>query len=122
MVVEVGIDDRGAAVPQLQGRGLLSGVRKAVNIDQLRRIVAVTDQQAERAEAEAILDGISLIDHLTYPEAGEIVAITLVTDDGGPLRSFRFEHCITARPELCHVRTRVRPPGSTVSVNAPSRA
>ena len=69
-----------------------------------------------------MLDGISLIDHLTYPEAGEIVAITLVTDDGEPLRSFRFEHCITARPELCHVRTRVRPPGSTVSVNAPSRA
>ena len=57
-----------------------------------------------------MLYGISLIDHLTDLEAGEIVAIMSVTENGGPLRSFRFEHCITAHPELCHVRTRVRPP------------
>ena len=41
MVVGVSVDDRGAAVPQLQGRGLLPGLREAVNIDQLRRIVTV---------------------------------------------------------------------------------
>ena len=37
--------------------------------------------------------------------------ITLVTDNGGPFRSFRFGALITARPELRHVRTRVRSPG-----------
>src|SRR5699024_4811498 len=41
----------------------------------------------------------------------KIVPITLVTDNGGPFRSFRFEHFITAHPELRHVRTRVRTPG-----------
>ena len=33
VVVEVGVDDQSAAVPQLPGRGLLSGLREAVNID-----------------------------------------------------------------------------------------
>ena len=37
--------------------------------------------------------------------------ITLVTDNGGPFRSFRFGALIAARPELRHVRTRVRTPG-----------
>lgn len=61
-------------------------------------------------EAEAMLDGIKLID-LTDPETGEIVPIPLVTVNGGPLRSFRFEHFITTHPELRHVRPRVRTPG-----------
>lgn len=58
-----------------------------------------------------MLNGISLVDHLTDPATGEIVLITLVTDNGGPFRSFRFEHFITAHPELRHIRTRVRTPG-----------
>ena len=36
---------------------------------------------------------------------------TLIADNGGPFRSFRFEHFINAHPELRHVRTRVKVPG-----------
>ena len=58
-----------------------------------------------------MLGGTSLVGHLTDPETGEVVPITLVIDNGGPLRSFRFEHFITAHPVLRRVRTRVRTPG-----------
>lgn len=37
--------------------------------------------------------------------------MTIVTDNGGPFRSFRFEAFIATHPELRHVRTRVRSPG-----------
>ncbi|WP_333766886.1 integrase core domain-containing protein [Streptomyces sp. IBSBF 2435] len=40
---------------------------------------------------------------------------TIVTDNGGPFRSFRFEAFIAAHPELRHVRTRVRTPGQNGS-------
>jgi transposase InsO family protein len=44
-------------------------------------------------------------------ETGEIKpVVTIVTDNGGPFRSFRFEAFITAHPELQHVRTRVKTP------------
>jgi transposase InsO family protein len=36
-------------------------------------------------------------------------------DNGGPFRSFRFEAFIATRPELRHVRTRVRTPGQNGS-------
>jgi putative transposase len=35
----------------------------------------------------------------------------LVTDNGGPFRSFRFAAFIAAHPELRHIRTRVKTPG-----------
>lgn len=38
-----------------------------------------------------------------------------MTENGGPFRSFRFEHFITSHPELRHVRTRVRTPGQNGS-------
>jgi transposase InsO family protein len=41
--------------------------------------------------------------------------VTIVTDNGGPFRSFRFEAFITAHPELAHVRTRVNSPGQNGS-------
>jgi len=42
---------------------------------------------------------------------GELLpVVTIVTDNGGPFRSFRFESFIEAHPELHHVRTRVRTP------------
>jgi transposase InsO family protein len=63
------------------------------------------------AEAERLLDGPSLVEHLTDPDTGEIIPITLVTDNGGPFRSFRFGALIASRPELQHVRTRVKSPG-----------
>lgn len=63
------------------------------------------------AEAGRLLGGPRLVDHLTDPDTGEIVPITLVTDNGGPFRSFRFNAFIASRPELRHVRTRVKSPG-----------
>lgn len=48
--------------------------------------------------------------------AGEIKqAVTMVTDNGGHFRSLRFEAFIAARPELTHVRTRVKSPGQNGS-------
>lgn len=41
--------------------------------------------------------------------------VTIVTDNGGPFRLFRFEAFIATRPELRHVRTRVRTPGQNGS-------
>ncbi len=71
---------------------------------------AVATLEAAIAEAER-LAGVSLAAFLTDPATGEIRPIVVVTDNGGPFRSFRFEAFITSRPELCHVRTRVRSPG-----------
>ncbi|MGH3750316.1 MAG: transposase [Micromonosporaceae bacterium] len=46
------------------------------------------------------------------PETGELLpVVTIVTDNGGPFRSARFAAFIARRPELRHVRTRVRTPG-----------
>ena len=44
--------------------------------------------------------------------------MTIVTDNGGPFRSVRFEAFIATHPELRHVRTRVRIAGQ----NAPASA
>lgn len=50
------------------------------------------------------------------PDTGQLLpVVTIVTDNGGPFRSFRFEAFITAHPELEHVRTRVRTPGQNGS-------
>jgi len=47
---------------------------------------------------------------------GELLpALTLVTDNGGPFRSFRFEAFIASHPEFAHVRTRVKTPGQNGS-------
>jgi putative transposase len=50
------------------------------------------------------------------PETGELLpVVTIVTDNGGPFRSFRFEAFIELHPELAHVRTRVKSPGQNGS-------
>jgi putative transposase len=41
--------------------------------------------------------------------------VTIVTDNGGPFRSFRFEAFIATHPELRHVRTHGRSPGQNGS-------
>lgn len=52
------------------------------------------------------------VDH----ETGELLpVVTIVTDNGGPFRSFRFEAFIASRPELTHVRIRVKTPGQNGS-------
>jgi len=49
-------------------------------------------------------------------DTGEpLPVVTIVTDNGGPFRSFRFEAFIAAHPELAHVRTRVKTPGQNGS-------
>lgn len=49
-------------------------------------------------------------------QTGELLpALTLVTDNGGPFRAFRFETFIVQHPELRHVRTRVKSPGQNGS-------
>ncbi|WP_293785320.1 IS3 family transposase [uncultured Aeromicrobium sp.] len=49
-------------------------------------------------------------------ETGEVLpVVTIVTDNGGPFRSFRFEVFIASHPELRHVRTRVGSPGQNGS-------
>ena len=53
--------------------------------------------------------------------AGEIKpVVTIVTDNGGPFRSFRLEAFIASHPEIAHVRTRVKSPARTGHVNAAS--
>jgi transposase InsO family protein len=46
--------------------------------------------------------------------------LTVVTDNGGPLRSFRFEAFLATHPELRHVRTRVTTPEQSAPANAAS--
>src|SRR5699024_5418294 len=49
-------------------------------------------------------------------QTGEILpALTLVTDNGGPFRSFRFEGFIVQHPELKHVHIRNKTPGQNGS-------
>ena len=69
-----------------------------------------------------MLGGMSLVGHLTDPETGEVVPITLVIDNGGPLRSFGFE--TSSPPTRCSgVFGLVSgPPARRGSVNGPSRA
>ena len=68
------------------------------------------------AESEVLL-GAPLADQARVdPETGEIApVVTIVTDNGGPFRSFTFEAFITAHPELHHVRTKARTPGQNGS-------
>lgn len=66
-------------------------------------------------EAEC-LAGARLIDLCARDDDGNVIPlITLVTDNGGPFRSFRFEAFIATHPEIRHVRTRVRTPGQNGS-------
>lgn len=48
-------------------------------------------------------------------DGNAIPAVTLVTDNGGPFRSFRFEAFIATHPEIRHVRTAVKSPGQNGS-------
>lgn len=64
----------------------------------------------------ARLAGRPLIDLAARDVDGNVVPlVTVVTDNGGPFRSFRFEAFIATHPELRHVRTRVRSPGQNGS-------
>ena len=77
---------------------------------------AVTAVEKALAETERLL-GHPLADHASVDsQTGEIMpVVTVVTDNGGPFRSFTFEAFIARHPELAHVRTRVRTPGQNGS-------
>jgi transposase InsO family protein len=72
---------------------------------------AVEAVKAAIAEAEEVL-GCPLLDDVTDPATGEIHPVTIVTDNGPAFRSAAFARFIASRPELTHVRTRHRSPGS----------
>jgi putative transposase len=76
---------------------------------------AITAVELALAEAQR-LTGRSVIDLAGRDADGDVVPlVTIVTDNGGPFRSFRFEAFIATHPELRHVRTRVRSPGQNGS-------
>lgn len=77
---------------------------------------AIAAVQAALADYEAMF-GHPLRDLCPVdPDTGELLpVVTIVTDNGGPFRSFRFEAFIELHPELAHVRTRVNSPGQNGS-------
>ena len=76
---------------------------------------AITAVELALAEAQR-LAGARLADVAPRNADGSILPlITIVTDNGGPFRSFRFEAFIATHPEIRHVRTRVRSPGQNGS-------
>ena len=67
------------------------------------------------SEAEQLL-GRPLVDLTDVDAEGNTApVVTIVTDNGEPFRSFRFEAPTATHPELRHVRTRVRTPGQNGS-------
>jgi putative transposase len=76
---------------------------------------AIAAVELALTEAER-LAGRPLIDLAERDAEGNVVPlVTVVTDNGGPFRSFRFEAFIATHPELRHVRTRVKTPGQNGS-------
>lgn len=61
------------------------------------------------AEAEQLL-GRPLLDDCVDRETGELLPVTIVTDNGPAYKSSDFLHFIASRPELAHVRTRHHAP------------
>ena len=60
--------------------------------------------------------GLPLVDLSDVDDEGNVApVVTIVTGNGGPFRSFRFEAPVTTHPELRHVRTRVRPRAERVT-------
>lgn len=76
-------------------------------VDAVEKALAETEQQLGRP-----LRDLAIVD----PDTGDLIpVVTIVTDNGGPFRSFTFEAFMTTHPELRHVRTRVRTPGQNGS-------
>lgn len=68
------------------------------------------------ADYQALFGHPMVEDCTVDPDTGELLpVVTIVTDNGGPFRSFRFEAFIEGHPELRRVRTRARTPGQNGS-------
>jgi transposase InsO family protein len=64
----------------------------------------------------ARIRGHALLDAAERDPDGNIIPFTtIVTDNGGPFRSFEFQAFLSTHPELRHVRTRVKSPGQNGS-------
>lgn len=77
---------------------------------------AVAAVKLALTEAETLLVHPLIDDCVIGEQTGEIIPVlTIVTDNGGPFRTFAFEAFIATHPEPRHVRTRVRTPGQNGS-------
>jgi putative transposase len=77
---------------------------------------AIAAVELALAEAQRLADRRPLAELALRDTDGNVEPlVTIVTDNGGPFRSFRFEAFIAIHPELRHVRTRVRSPGQNGS-------
>jgi putative transposase len=56
--------------------------------------------------------GVPLLDDCTCPDTGELTPVIVVSDNGPCYRAVGFARYIASRPELQHVRTRHRSPGT----------
>lgn len=72
---------------------------------------AIASLEAARLQAETWL-GHSLLRECTDPETGELTPVVVVTDNGPAYKSVAFARYFASRPELTHVRTRYRSPGT----------
>lgn len=72
---------------------------------------AIASLEAARLQAEAWL-GRPLLAECVDPETGELTPVVVVTDNGPAYKSAAFARYIASRPELAHVRTRYRSPGT----------
>ena len=124
-LLTVGRDRRCGSVVPLLAAGALLGVATGTKIWGVAVVLAVSDAIAHDAIDAielALADYEAMFGHPLVeacpvdPETGELLpVVTIVTDNGGPFRSFRFESFIAAHPELHHVRTRVKTPGQNGS-------
>ncbi len=70
---------------------------------------AVAALEDARSAAHDLL-GRPLLEDVTDPETGEVVPVIVVTDNGSAYRAAGFARYIASRPELRHVRTRIKSP------------
>lgn len=102
-----------------EGKWQIAGCADYVAKFEFERWISPTQMRHDAIEAlklaidevETIL-GHSLLQDVTDPVTGEIHPVRVVTDNGPAFRSGAFARFIASRPELTHVRTRHRSPGS----------
>jgi transposase InsO family protein len=102
-----------------EGRWQIAGCADYVTKYEFERWISPTQMRHDAIEAlKAAMAGVadvlghSLLDDITDPLTGEIHPVVIVTDNGPAFRSAAFARFIASRPELTHVRTRHRSPGS----------
>ena len=72
---------------------------------------AVGALEDARGAAQDLL-GVPLLEDCTCPDTGELMPVIVVSDNGPCYRAVGFARYIASRPELSHVRTRHRSPGT----------